>query len=160
MSKIFIITFVTLMTLSSLGVYAQDKSEAFDKESFLIKRKAFITSELSLTPYEVEQFIPLVEELQQQKFEAGHRCRKLTRELRQKENPSDTEYLKAIDVCLGVGLKEAELEKEYYEKFKKILSPAKLYKYKEVEFKFAREFFKNPKEQERARRSEVGEMLR
>lgn len=41
-------------------------------------------------------------------------------------------------------MKEAALEKEYYEKFKKILSPEKLYKYRRAEYKFARSFMKGP----------------
>jgi hypothetical protein len=152
MNKIFIITFGALLVLSSMGVCAQDRPEPFDKESFLIKRKVFITSELALTPREAEQFIPLLEEMQQRKFEVGQRCRKLSKEMRQKENPTDTDYLKVIDECLGVGMKEAELETEYYEKFKKILSPEKLYKYKEVEYRFAREFVRNPRGQGGTRR--------
>ena len=131
---------MTLMVASLLGLNAQDRPKAFDKEAFLIKRKAFFTSELGLTPRGVEQFIPLVEELQEKKFEAGLRCRKLSRDIRRKSNPSDDEYIFVIDECLKMGLKEAELEREYYDMFKKVLSPEKLYRYKEVEFKFVREF--------------------
>ena len=39
-------------------------------------------------------------------------------------------------------MKEAELEKEYYNKFRKVLSPEKLYRYKNAEMKFARIFMK------------------
>jgi hypothetical protein len=148
MNKIIIITFEALFVLSSFGAFAQDRSEAFDKGSFLSKRKAFITSELGLTPREVEQFIPLMEELQQKKFEAGQKCRKFSKELKQKSNPTDGDYLNTIDECLAAGLKEAELEKEYCEKFKKILSPEKLYKYKDVEFRFAREFVRSSREEQ------------
>ena len=42
------------------------------------------------------------------------------------------------------GKKEFSNEKEYYEKFKKILSPEKLYKYRRAEYKFARSFMKGP----------------
>ncbi|MDR0536549.1 MAG: hypothetical protein LBH04_00640 [Tannerellaceae bacterium] len=140
MNKNFIVTFAVLMAMSSFGIHAQENSEAFDIKSFFHKRKMFFTSELNLTPREVEEFIPILEELQQKKFEAGQRCRKLTREIKHKTNPKDSEYLEIIDECLKVGLKEAELEKEYYEIFKKVLSPEKLYRYKEVEFKFVREF--------------------
>jgi hypothetical protein len=155
MDKIFIITFGALMTLISLRSYAQDKSDGpFDKELFLMRRKAFITTELGLTPQEVGLFIPLLEELQEKKYEAGHKCRKLSKEIRQKKSPNDADYLNTINECLEVGIKEAELEKEYYEKFKKTLSPEKLYKYKEVEYRFAREFVKNSggRPQERVRR--------
>lgn len=149
MSKIFIITFALLMILSPMGLNAQDKERSdrtFDKESFVIKRSAFITAELSLTPEEAAVFMPLCEELQQKKYEAGLKCRKLSREIKSKENPTDTEYTQAIDECLGVSMKEATLEKEYYEKFKKVLPPEKLYKFRDAEHKFAREFMKNARE--------------
>ncbi|MDR2498109.1 MAG: hypothetical protein LBD28_01570 [Tannerellaceae bacterium] len=148
------------MITSLFRLEAQDRSKAFDKEAFLLKRKAFFTSELGLTSREVEQFIPLVEELQEKKFEAGQRCRKLTRDLRRKDNPSDDEYIFVIDECLKMGLREAELEKEYYDKFKKVLSPEKLYRYKEVEFKFVREFLKedsNTRNQAERRRGDSRE---
>ena len=47
-----------------------------------------------------------------------------------------------IDECVSVNMRQAQLEKEYYEKFKKILSPKKLYRYKRAEGKFAREFMR------------------
>jgi hypothetical protein len=152
MNKIFISIFGALMTLVTLGVKAQAPGAHFDRETFLVKRSAFITAELGLTPQEVELFIPLLEELQQKKYEAGQKCRKLSKEIKQKKQPSHADYLSTIDECLGVGIREAELEKEYYEKFKKILSPEKLYRYKEVEYKFAREFVRNSGRPEGQRR--------
>ncbi|MDR1939003.1 MAG: hypothetical protein LBQ73_10985 [Tannerellaceae bacterium] len=144
MGKKIIIIFGALLALYPLSMYAQDRPDGnFNRELFLIKRNAFITAELALTPQEAELFIPLLDELQQKKYEAGHKCRKLSKEMKQKKNPSDADYLHTIDECLGVGAKEAELEREYYEKFKKILSPEKLYKYKDAEYRFAREFVKN-----------------
>jgi hypothetical protein len=152
MNKIFIITFVLWLILSPQGLNAQNKDtsdKTFDKESFVIKRSAFITAELSLTPEEAAVFMPLCEELQQKKYEAGFKCRKLSREIKSKKNPTDIEYAEAIDECLGVGMKEATLEKEYYEKFKKILPAGKLCKYRDAERKFAREFMKNVRGKER-----------
>ncbi|MDH6306075.1 hypothetical protein M2459_002781 [Parabacteroides sp. PF5-5] len=148
-NQIFILTFVAVMILSPLGIDAQEKGRPerqFDKEVFLAKKRAFITAELSLTPEEAADFMPLCEELQQKKFEAGHKCRKISKEMKSKTSPTDVEYVQVIDECLNVGLKEAELEKEYYEKFKKILPPAKLYKYRDAEFKFAREFMRGSRE--------------
>jgi hypothetical protein len=131
------------MMLASLGNAQDKRGGRFDKEVFLVKRSAFVIAELSLTPQEAELFIPLLEELEQKKYEAGQKCRKFSKEVKQKKNPNSVDYLSTIDECLGVGIKEAELEKEYYEKFKKVLSPEKLYKYKDVEYRFAREFVKN-----------------
>lgn len=154
LNKIFFVTFVALLSLSTTIINAQERDgnradRHFDRESFLIKRSAFITAELGLTTEEAAAFMPLCEELQQKKFEAGMVCRKLQREMRTAKNITDADYTKTIDECLGVGLKEAQLELEYYEKFKNILSPEKLYKYKQAELKFARDFMKESGERRR-----------
>ncbi|MCC8096777.1 MAG: hypothetical protein LIP05_16500, partial [Tannerellaceae bacterium] len=147
-SNFFFITFVTLITFfpfSAIGQEAEGNqvNKRFDRESFLVKRSAYITAELGLTPEEAAAFIPLCEELQQKKFEVGQTCRKLTKDVRDMSKPTDSDYTKVIDECLDVNLKEAKLEQEYYEKFKEVLPPAKLYKYKQAEYKFAREFMKH-----------------
>ncbi len=147
MSRIFLVTFVAISVLLPVSLSAQNNNNpgrTFDREAFIAKRNAFITSEMGLTPEEAALFIPLCNELRQKKFEVGNDCRKLSRELDKRKNSiTDAEYLKTIDECLEVGIKEAELEKEYYSQFKKILPPAKLYKYREAEFKFARYFMRN-----------------
>lgn len=144
MYKIFFITFVTFSMMLSSDALAQDRKQEkhFDREAFLAKRNAYITAEVGLTPEEAEQFIPLCNELRQKLFEVGRECRKFSKEVWHKENVTDADYTKAIDDCLDVRIKEAQLEKEYYEKFKKILSPEKLYKYRNAEFKFARDFMR------------------
>lgn len=149
MNKIFIITFVAVSLLFSLDVYAQQnvqeskkEKQNFDREAFEARRNAFITAEVGLTPEEAAEFIPLCDELRRKRFEVGRECRRLSREIGKKEDPTAEEYTKLTDVCLEVGIKEAQLDKEYYEKFKKILSPEKLYKYREAEFKFARQFMR------------------
>lgn len=144
MNKIFFITFVTISVLFSSKVLAQGDRQHrhFDREAFQAKRNAFITAEVGLTPEEAAAFIPLCDELQRKMFEVGHTCRKLSKEIRHKESPTESDYSKVNDECIDVKLKEATLEKEYYEKFKKILSAEKLYKYRRAEYKFARSFMK------------------
>lgn len=146
MNKIFFITFVALSVVCSLSAYAQGGKQHrnFDREAFQAKRNAFITAEVGLTPDEAAAFIPLCNELQEKMFEVGRNCRKLSKDLKHNENVTDADYMKVIDECVAVRIKEAQLEKEYYEKFKKILSPKKLYKYRRAEFKFARDFMKIP----------------
>ncbi|MDH6534974.1 hypothetical protein D0T51_07905 [Parabacteroides sp. 52] len=149
MNKIFFITFATISLLFSTGASAQQgqqenrKNRQFDREAFEAKRNAFITAEVGLTPEEASLFIPLCDELRRKKFEIGHVCRKLSREIQKQKEPTKEEYQQAIDECLQAGIKEAQLEKEYYEQFKKILSPEKLYKYREAEFKFIHQFMKD-----------------
>ncbi|MDH6344074.1 hypothetical protein M2480_002833 [Parabacteroides sp. PFB2-12] len=148
MNKIFIVTFVAISVLFSFDLSAQqnDQKQRNDRnamrEAFEAKRNAFITAEMGLTPEEAAAFIPLCDELRRKKFEVGHECRMYSRGIEKKENPTPEEYTKATDVCTEVAMKEAQLEKEYYERFKKILAPEKLYKYREAEMKFARQLMR------------------
>lgn len=154
MNKIFFITFVAISVWFSSGVFAQDQKQhkPFDREAFQAKRNAFITAEVGLTPEEAAQFIPLCDELRQKMFDVGRECRKYSKQVRKKEHPTDADYTRAIDECLQTRIKEAELEKEYYEKFKKILSPEKLYKYRNAEYKFVRMFMKDSGEKNKTNR--------
>ncbi|MDD4516690.1 hypothetical protein [Massilibacteroides sp.] len=144
MNKIFIITFVTFSFLFSGTLLAQNKHQGhrFDRKAFIEKRNSFLINEVGLTSEEAAKFIPLYDEFQRKKFEAGQRCRELSREMRKKENATSENYLHVVDECVEVRLKEAQLDKEYYKKFKNILSPEKLYKLTGAEYKFAREFMK------------------
>lgn len=144
MNKIFFITFVACSVVFSFSAHAQSGKQHrnFDREAFFAKKNAFIMAEMGLTPEEAASFIPLCNELQEKMFEAGRECRKLSKDLKHNENATDADYLKVIDECVSVNMRQAQLEKEYYEKFKKILSPKKLYRYKRAEGKFAREFMR------------------
>lgn len=144
MNRILMITFAAVMILIPSYSLGQDREgiRHFDREAFEAKRNAFITAELSLTPEEASSFIPLCNELRKQKFELGRECRKLSKEIDHKQNPSEDDYKKALEACLDVRKREAELEREYYDKFKKILSPEKLYKYKKAEHRFVRQYMR------------------
>lgn len=144
MNKIFFITFVACSVVLSFSVTAQGEKQHrnFDREAFLAKKNAFITAEMGLTPEEAASFIPLCNELQEKMFEVGRECRKLSKDLKSNRIANDADYLKVIDECVNVNMKRAQLEKEYYEKFKKVLPPKKLYKYKRAESKFVQQFMK------------------
>ncbi|MDR3137713.1 MAG: hypothetical protein LBT73_02390 [Tannerellaceae bacterium] len=114
----------------------------FDKEAFDAKFNAFIIAELGLTPEEAAAFLPLCGEYRQQKFESGRECRRSLRELRRETETemSDSRYQQAIDCCVKADLQAAQLSKAYYERFKKVLPPAKLFKYREAEQRFIHRF--------------------
>ena len=123
-----------------LTVMAQDDKGKFDREVFMAKRNAYITASAGLTADEAAAFIPIENEMQRKKFEIGRDCRKLARRSRSKEGLTEEEQQKLVDCTTETRLKEAKLEKEYHEKFKRIISVEKLYKYQEAEARFMREF--------------------
>jgi hypothetical protein len=144
MFKIKMIIFAMCSLISAIYVSAQDNGpkHKFDKEAFLAKRNAYITAEVGLTPEEAAAFIPLCNELQDKMFELGKDCMKLSREIRTNSDAKDKDYDSVLDECISVNLKQAQLEQEYYKKFREILSSKKLLKYRMAEGKFAREFMK------------------
>ncbi|MDR2918927.1 MAG: hypothetical protein LBV72_06135 [Tannerella sp.] len=143
MKKNIFITLIAFLLCSSLNLMAQEQEKKkFDKEAYQAKRNAYITAEIGLTADEAGDFIPLDNEFRQKMFDIGRECRRLGRESRSKEKLSDDDYLKLVDCQIDTKSKEAQIEKEYFEKFKKILSPEKLFKYQQADAKFMREFMR------------------
>jgi len=143
MKKHVFLTFAVAVIFSMVGVMVSGQTNTrrtFDRNDFWDRRNVFLTAEIGLTTEEVSKFIPLENEFKMKLFEIGRDCRRLTQESQAKKNISDAEYMKAIDCYLENRLKEAQLEKDYFEKFKKILKPEKLYKYHQADAKFSREY--------------------
>lgn len=142
MNKIFFLIFALVVNLTAvLGQNAHGPRPRMqeDDQSFWAKRNAYITAEMGLTPEEAATFIPLSEELQKKKFELW---KSYKRELRQAahskpEDVSEAEYKRLIDENFELKTQEIKLEKDYYKKFEKILSPEKLFKYQRAEVRFA-----------------------
>ncbi len=128
-------TILICILFSSASIFAQKQ---FSKEEFKQKRATFLKQELSLTPTEAAQFIPLSEELMDKKFELNRESREKAQSIRNKSNVTDAEYEQVIDTWNNNRVKEATLEREYYQKFKKVLPMRKLRKYQEVDMKFMR----------------------
>ncbi|MDR3308582.1 MAG: hypothetical protein LBS80_01345 [Tannerella sp.] len=138
------------LVLFSLQGFAQEKDNKdgrppFEKEEFVAKRNAYLTEKIGLTEEEVATFIPLENELMNKKFEVGRECHKLERELRKKESKTDAEFEKLLKCREEIKEKRDQLEKEYLNKFKKLLSAEKIIKYQSADRDFFEEFFRNRK---------------
>ena len=140
MKKYILLILIVAVQLNKVDVSAQGQGnrQVFGND-FWERRNTFIKVEVGLTDDEKNKFIPLENEFKQKIFEVGRECRNLARESQNKQKMTDAEYLKLIDCYLDNRIKEAQLEKEYFEKFKKILKPEKLFKYQEADAKFQRE---------------------
>ncbi len=139
MGKIIIIIFASFSMLFIEDAGAQE-AKRFDRAAFEAKRNAYIMAEIGLTPEEAAEFIPLCDEYRDKKMEIGKEDRRYERRLG--KNPTDEEYKRVLNSKVDVRIKEAELEKEYNDKFLKVISAEKLYKYKKAEIRFARDFMK------------------
>ncbi len=134
-----------LFTLAAPTPSAAQKSnkKRFDREAFFARRNAYITAEAGLTADEAAAFIPLENELQRRKFEVGRECRKLARKSRSQQSLTDRERRELSDCLTETRMEEARLEKEYFERFKKLLPVEKLSKYQQAEAEFLRKFLQD-----------------
>ncbi|MDR0795915.1 MAG: hypothetical protein LBE79_07705 [Tannerella sp.] len=148
MGKQFFGLFIFTVLFNVLGVYAQGQRveqrqqsdrQSFNRNEFLERRNAFLVAEMTLSTDEAKKFIPLENEFKQKSYEVGRECRRLAQQNRDKKKMTDDESQKMIDCHLNTRIKEAQLEKEYFEQFKKVLKPEKIYKYLEADAKFSRE---------------------
>jgi hypothetical protein len=145
-SFLTIIIIVPLFLLCRPSYAQQDRPERdrpggeqrkpFDREAFFAKRNAFIVEKMGLTAEETAVFIPVENELIQKKFEAGRECFRLERELRGKAEKTDAEYQKLLQCQQEAKDKRDLLDKEYLEKFKKILKAEQILKYQAADKEF------------------------
>ncbi len=139
--------FLLIFLLSLSLTFAQDnkdrRKEEFEK--FKAKRIEYISKEMNLTPEQSKAFWPICNELQQKKFQLNRTVREEGRKIFQKEKagtkPTLDDYERLIELSADAKIKEAELDKEYIEKFKAVVSAEQIFKYQRAELHFAREFF-------------------
>lgn len=100
------------------------------------RKREYVTKEAGLTQDEAGKYFPLNNELTQKKFKLHKSHRDKVERIKDNSNISDGEYRKMLEDDVEVKLKEAALEKEYSDKFEKVLSPGKLYKAQQAERNF------------------------
>jgi hypothetical protein len=114
-----------------------------DMKAFFEKRNAFIIEKVGLNKEEADAFIPLENELMNKKFEIGKECRRIERELKDRTDKSDEEYQRLLKCREEVKEKRKNLDKEYLDKFKDILSAEQILKYENADREFFDEFMRD-----------------
>ena len=155
MKKItFILLCITVLCMPSAPLWGQAKDpkapsnedrRPFDREDFMTKRNTYITEKIGLTAQEAAIFMPLDNELMQKKFEAGRDCHQMERELRKKPEKKKEDSEKLLKCREEAKEKREKLEKEYLEKFKKVLSAEKILKYQSADRTFFEEYMQDRK---------------
>ena len=139
---------IILFCSSVFPLFAQNKTDEQKRqglENFRAKRVAYITKEANLTDEEAKAFWPVCNEMEEKKFELNRNIRQEIRKIREEQraekNISDAEYDRLINLIQDSKVKEAELEREYIKKIRRIIPAEKVFKYQRAESKFAREAF-------------------
>jgi hypothetical protein len=122
---------------------ATNRRDTSDREELIAKRNTFLVEKMSLTAEETAVFIPLENELLRKKFEVGRECFRYGRELDKKEEKTEEEIKKLLNCREEVKEKREKLDKEYLEKFKKVLSAEKILLYQNADKTYFDEFIRN-----------------
>jgi hypothetical protein len=149
--RIFIGLLISIGLVGTVSAQQKDDKRKEGFEQFRAKRIAYITDKVKLTPAEAQVFWPLANELQEKKYELNKPLREEWRKQKASQTAlTEADYLKIIDANADIRIKEAQLNKEYLEKFKKTLSAEKIFKYQKAEEELMRQMF-SPKNKERER---------
>ncbi|MFT3992911.1 MAG: hypothetical protein QM660_01285 [Dysgonomonas sp.] len=136
--KLNTILIIFLFGLISLSINAQnrDRRGGFDIEAIRKEKAEFLKKEMDLTDAEAKVFLPLEAEFVSKKFETNRDARRETKALKKKENKTEADYKRIVQLNLESEQKEAQLQLEYYKKFSEVLSAQKVEKYRTADMKF------------------------
>lgn len=138
MNKLIVI--ITLF-MSCLAIHAQDKG-CLSKEQFRERQKQYLVEKAKLTQEEAAKFFPLYFELQDKKFSYNKEMWDKIRKAKETKNVTDAEYSRITEDVIKTRITVDELELEYLRKYKKVLTPKKIYDIQRAEMKFSRELIK------------------
>ncbi len=110
-------------------------------EEFRAKQQAFITLKAKLTEEEAARFFPIYFELQDQKKRLTEQAAGLLRKGRDKAS-TEADYEQLLEGFYDARIASSQLEKTYFEKFKKILPCKKIYLVHRAEMRFRRQLLK------------------
>jgi len=134
--------FILMLIMTGLSAQSQKMSKEDSRkqrwEEMKTKRAAFYSERIGLTPEEAQAFWPVYNELQDKKTKL-HRT--MTEQFRNAKKDASgrkiIDYAKACDDMINLRVQETTLEKVYHQRFKKILTPEKLFKYYGAEREWA-----------------------
>lgn len=125
------IMIILIIIQYSLNLQSQDRKDRIEAQ-----KVTYITNEISLTVEEAQKFWPVYNEYRQKKKELQQTKRSYMLQYRQSINASENEIEGFVDGYIDSWLKEAELLKEYHEKYKTVLPIEKVIKLYQAEFQF------------------------
>ena len=128
-----LLLFTLLLSMFTSTLTAQNRSRRMNIEDYEKRKMEFIKTQAGLTNSEAEKYFPLNSELTKKKFDLRILHRDKVQKIKDNSNLSDSEYRKLLEDDMEVKLQEAALDKEYAEKFEKVLSPEKLYRAQQAE---------------------------
>lgn len=115
----------------------------FSRVQLQEQKRAYLTKALELTEDEAQKLQEVLSELDNERFKLWQSLHEVRRRLRQGETLSDTEYSDYLERVLTNRIKEAELERQYYNRCKGIIPIGKLVRLESLSRDFAKQFVRN-----------------
>ena len=144
MKRLIILLFI-ICGFSPL-IWAVDgcNQERLSPEEFRAKQKAFIIEKAGLTKEEAAKFFPVYFELQDKKKALNDKAWGLIRKGKD-DKTTEAQYAEIMEGVYDARIASDQLERTYYEKYKKILSNKKIYMVQKAEMRFHKELLKKAK---------------
>lgn len=139
-----------ILLMGGLSAQAQkkdaDQGKAALRDKVRAEKRTFLMRELSLTAGEVDALMPILNELDDKRFALWRTTEALGRRVRQGDKTlTEAELNTFFEQMLDFHVREAELERSYYPRCRKLLPADKLVRLPFVCKDFARRFFERHK---------------
>lgn len=142
MKRLIILLFIICGFTPLLWAMDGCNQQRLSPEEFRAKQKAFIIEKAGLNKEEAAKFFPVYFELQDKKKALNDKVWGLLRKGKD-DKTTEAQYAEILKGVYDARSASDKLERDYYEKFKKILSNKKIYMVQKAEMRFHRELLKS-----------------
>jgi len=143
----YLILLVVLLFASNLSFSQDCPRYAENRKKIEAEKVAFITNKLDLSVEEAQKFWPVYNEYQKKRKDIFIEKRKIHKNLTTNiDTLSDEEIISALNKINKIKLKEVQLEKDYTDKYLKVLPPKKIIILHKTEMEFKRTLLHKLKE--------------
>lgn len=150
------ITTIVLAILLALPAWAQRTGgKPYDKEKLQSVKIAFITQRLDITPEQAKEFWPLFNKYEEEKGSKHHRLREISKT--DQDGLTDPKAKELIAERFKIEQELLDIEKAFYQKVGKVISPKQAFSLHEVNRDFVRHLYKINKNR---KKDETGSLLR
>lgn len=146
----FLVTLFALVmiSVSAMADDAADSNNARRRQWTKEMQQAkieFMTKQLELTDEQKEKFVTVYTAMDNELGKLRYETDRLRHSIKGKKQVTDLEYEKAAEAMFEFKAKEADIELKYLPKFKEMLTPKQLFKFKGAEMKWMRQLMKHRK---------------
>lgn len=141
-STIYLLIMLVCGTQMAMGHPRQKPDREEWMEQMRQYKRSYFTKELELSRDQQNRFFPLYAEMEEQTQKLGDEARTMERRLSEAKDVTEMEYQNATDAIYDAQVRQAQIEREYLDKFREVLTPKQLFQLKWIERKFAREIIK------------------